>query len=461
MALAACASDEPDGAAASTGTSSPSTSQASTLDPAVDSTSGDQASSTGTPLDSGDTAAGTSGMPSDSSDSDSGSTGAPEEASVVTSLITATNRAYDNMHGGWGPHLRAPMEASDGSLWFAYDGGPDVLSNTTVHYARQTDGVWETVASQAHGGGIQQNAAHVMRGQFILTYGIDTTSARLEECYFDTEDASNAACNTITIGGPYSTPPNSNYVGAAIGPSDEVVVWFTVVGNAGGQGQFLYTYNYGGGWNGPVVSALPGYNDMAYVRAHFSAPSQIQWLGQAYVGAYPNGSYAIGVDDVPFGEAPAFQTLGPSPRQAESVRNAGDVWVDPQTADVHGLARVDGVMHYYFVPGGEAWGNHLQPVQSLDGITRARWVHAPGGPLAMAASGGGIEIRWAQSGAAIDWTAASVAPVDIPSDGFESPSAIYAMGPEYQNAEVTGLHFAVCGQYDVSDHEIWHVDVEL
>lgn len=433
------------------------------------STGDDALGSTSSPAADGTTSAGTPGASEGSTGEAPGTSGASESSgtgerlrpTTIPTLITADNRAHDDMHGGWGPHLRAPMRSSDGSLWFAFDGGPGVLSNTTVHYARQTDGVWETVASQMHGPGIQQNAAHVMRGGLVMTYGIDTTQSRLEECYFDTQDPSYAACNTVTIGGAYSTPPNSNYVGAAIGPGDETVVWFTVVGAGGGQGQFVYTYNFGGGWNGPVASALPGYNDMAYVRAHFSAPNQIQWLGQAYVGAYPTGSYAIGVDEVPLGETPTFATLGPAAAAGESIRNAGDIWIDPDTGDAHALARVDGVMHYYFVPSGASWGDHLQPVQTLDGVVRARWLFAPGGPLVMVASGGGINLRWADPGPAIDWNTAARTPVEIPADGFESPSAIYAMGPEYQTAAVEGLHFAVCGQFDLADHEIWHVQVEL
>ena len=197
-------------------------------------------------------------------DTDTSSTGEPVVPTVTVELVTDQNRHYPEMHGGWGPHLRAPMLDAEGNLWLAYDGGPSVLENTTIHYARRGDTGWQTVASQPHTAGVQQNAAHVLRGNFILTYAVNTTQHFLEECYLDTTNYAYAACNALQIGGPYATPGSSNYVGAALGPGGETIVWFTVVGAMGGTGQLVYTYDYGGGWNGPVVTVLPGWNDIGY-----------------------------------------------------------------------------------------------------------------------------------------------------------------------------------------------------
>lgn len=366
------------------------------------------------------------------------------------------------MHGGWGPHLRAPMRAADGSLWFAYDGGPSVLANTTIHYARRdADGTWNDVVSQAHAAGVQQNAAHVMSGNVILTYAVNTGASLLEECYLDVTDLDNRACNTVTIGGPYSTPPNSNYVGAALDPNGARIVWFTVVGVSGGGGDFIYTYNFGGGWNGPVVTTLPGYNDMAYVRASFSAANTISWLGQAYTGQYPNGEYGIGAREVSLGQPANFVTLGPAVGVDETVRSAGDVWVDPDSGDTHAFARVDQATHYYVRPAGQSWADHAEPVDVLESVSRARFSTANGGPLMVLTSGGeGLVLRWAEPSVDIDWNAAPSAEVIVPSEGFEAPSALYTAGPEYQTAAVDSLHFAVCGQYQVADHEVWYVHVE-
>lgn len=384
------------------------------------------------------------------------------EPALTFERITEDNRAYVEMHGGWGPHLRAPMRAADGSLWFAYDGGPSVSSNTTIRYARRgADGDWADAVSQEHAGGVQQNAAHVMAGNVLLTYAVNPAASLLEECYLDVTDLSNRACNTISIGGPYSTPPNSNYVGAALDPNGARIVWFTVVGAAGGVGDFVYTYNFGGGWNGPVVTTLPGYNDMAYVRASFSGANTISWLGQAYSGPYPDGEYGIGAREVSLGEPADFVTLGPAVRRGETVRSAGDVWVDPDSGDTHALARVDQQTLYFVRPAGASWAQHAEPVDVLDSVSRARFLTVSGSPLMALTSGGdGLRLRWADPTDAIDWNEAPSVEVIVPTEGFEAPSALYTAGPEYQTAAAQTLHFALCGQYPVADHEVWYVSVD-
>lgn len=403
---------------------------------------------------SGETSGGTSGE----------STGTVEEPSATVSLITDANRHYVEMHGGWGPHLRAPMMDGLGTLWFAYDGGPSVLQNTTIQYARLGRDGWSTVASQAHGAGVQQNSAHVLRGDFVMTYSVNPQQAVLEECYFDTTDYAVAACNTIAIGGPYATPPNSNYVGAALGPGGATVVWFTVVGAGGGAGQFVYTADYGGGWNGPTVTGLPGFNDYSYVRASFRAANQLAIVGEAYVGAFPDGSYTVGVSDVTLGSGVAFDVLGPGARPVE-VGSPADIWVDPDHGDVHALAHAGGVVTYFHRPAGASWADHATPVATLPETYRARFLHVLGGPLVLArgsSSGAGIEVRWAErDGSPIDWGAAQSLDVALDERGFGSPSAIYAMQPHYQTVPVSELHFAVCGQYGVADGRIHHVALEL
>lgn len=427
-----------------------STSSASTASPAESSDTTVDTSGTSSTVDDG-TATSTTTL-----ETTSDTTGAPIEPEVTLELITDTNRHYVEMHGGWGPHLRAPMLDGAGTLWLAYDGGPSVLENTTIHYARRDDTGWQTVASQPHTVGVQQNAAHVLRNGFVMTYAVNIGGQFLEECYLDTTDTSYAACNTIQIGGPYSTPSNSNYVGAALGPSAETLVWFTVVGAAGGTGQWIHSYDYGGGWNGPVTTMLPGWNDYAYVRASFRGPSEVSLLGQAYVGAYPMGEYAAGVDALSLGTAATFDTLSPPP-PAGQLRSSADLWVDPRTGDTHVLARLAGSLTYHYLPSGEEWAAHTDPIATLDDLSDARFLHEDGGPLVMVAHGSaGLQARWAPAGAPIDWDAAQSLPIEVPAEGFDAPSAIYVMRPEYQTAPISGLHFAVCGQYSVSDEQIWY-----
>lgn len=391
------------------------------------------------------------------SDTTADSTGEPSIPTVTVELVTDQNRHYPEMHGGWGPHLRAPMLDPRGNLWLAYDGGPSVLENTTIHYARRGDAGWQTVASQPHTAGVQQNAAHVLRANFIVSYAVNTAQHFLEECYFDTTNYAYAACNAIQIGGPYATPANSNYVGAALGPSGETITWFTVVGSAGGTGQLVYTYDYGVGWNGPVVTMLPGWNDIGYLRTSFRGPSQLAIIGQGYVGAYPTGEYTAGVTELGFGDAAAFESLQPPP-PAGQTRSSADIWIDPITGDTHALAQLVGTLTYHHLPAGEAWADHLDPIATLDELSIARLLHVDGGPLVLVGGGaGGLQARWAEpEGGAIDWALAPSLPITIPADGFDSPSGIHVMRPEYQTAPVTGLHFAVCGQYQVSDEQIWH-----
>lgn len=393
-------------------------------------------------------------------DPSSSSTGSqPLEPELETWQITTTNRAYVEMHGGWGPHLRAPMTASDGSLWFAYDGGPSVLSNTTIHYAQFDGAQWSDVAQQSHIGGVQQNAAHVLRNDILLTYAVSPGSSQLEECYLDTTDLTSRGCNVIAIGGPYSTPPNSNYVGAALDPNGAKIVWFTVVGTAGSTGQFIYTYDFGGGWNGPIVNTLPGYNDFAYVRAFTPTNNIVEWVGQAYIGDFPNGSFAVGADTVALGSQPSFQTFGPAVAPDESVRQAGDVWVDPATGDSHALARADNSTYYFHKPAAESWSAHTDPDEVLEGVVQTRWLFAEGLPLMMLARGGGpLRALWLPDGVT-EWGSAEELPILIPARGFDSPSAIYTAGPEYQTEPVTGLDFAMCGQYQDGDNEIWHGEI--
>lgn len=454
LGIAASLACAPAGSDPSDTTGPSSSSAASGTEASSD--SGSTASSTTASLDDTATTLEPSGSTSAPDTTSASSTGEPSVPTVTVELVTDQNRHYPEMHGGWGPHLRAPMLDARGNLWLAYDGGPSVLENTTIHYARRGDAGWQTVASQPHTAGVQQNAAHVLRGDFIVTYAVNTAQHFLEECYFDTTNYAYAACNAIQIGGAYATPANSNYVGAALGPTGETIVWLTVVGTAGGTGQLVYTYDYGGGWNGPVVTVLPGWNDIGYLRASFRGPSQLAIIGQGYVGAYPTGEYTAGVTELGFGNVAAFESLQPPPPSGQ-VRSSADIWVDPISGDTHALAQLVGTLTYHHLPAGDAWADHLDPIATLDDLAIARLLHVDGGPLVLVGGGaGGLQARWAEPAGAIDWSGAPSLPITIPADGFDSPSGIHVMRPEYQTAPVTGLHFAVCGQYQVSDEQIWH-----
>ncbi len=395
-------------------------------------------------------------------------TGEPAAPTLLATLITDMNRAYPEMHGGWGHHLRGLMRADDDALWFVVDVGEDVLHNRSLRYFRRGAGepLWTMVAEQLQTGGVQQNAGSVLLAGMILTYGVDVQGHFLEECYLKVDEPTYRACNAVTIGGVvYQAPANSNYVGAAVLGDGARIVWFTVVGENGGPGQLVYTYNYGGGWNGPVVAGLAGANDLGYVHAMATADGRIELVGQTFTGAYPNGTYAAVVADITPGQVPTFLTLE-SPEPAAKVRSSGDLWLDPVSGAVHALATFDGAAAYYHRPGGEGWAAHLQPLHVFSDTYRARFVRPEGGPLWLvrgSASGQGSRLIRAPDGdvaGAIAWADGPEYVADPPLAGFGTPAGIYVESATYQRAPVGALNFALCGQYQLGDLKILQLTQE-
>jgi hypothetical protein len=409
----------------------------------------------------------TTGPVSTTSSDSSGaaSTGEPVDPppALQSTLITDMNRAYVEMHGGWGHHLRGLMRAADDALWFTVDAGEDVLHNRTIRYFRRGagEGAWTLVGEQMHGDVVQQNAGSVLVGNFIYTYGVNVSKSYLEECYFDVTDPPYRACNAVTIGGPYKTPPNSNYVGAAVLAAGARIVWFTVVGQNGGPGQFIYTYNYGGGWNGPVVGGITGgANDIGYLHAMATTDGHLHIVGQTYHGAYPDGSYGAVVAEITPGQVPSFLTLEP-PEPVAELRSSGDLYASPEGA-LHVLATFDGTAAYYHRPAGEPWDGHLAPIHVFPDSYRARFARPGGGPLWIvrgSASDQGTTLHRAPTtdvAAAVDWPAAETFPVPAPAPGFAQPAAIYVESPTYQESPAGALNFALCGQYQQGDKLIYH-----
>lgn len=422
----------------------------------------DPGSSTGDGTSTGSTTGSTTGA------NDTSTTGPAPPPELVATPITDMNRAYVEMHGGWGHHLRGLMRAADDSLWFTVDAGEDVLHNRTIRYFRRGvgEGAWTLVTEQQHTDGVQQNAGSILLDGLILTYAVNTTQHTLEECYLVVGDPTQRACNAITISGAvYVTPPAANYVGAAVLGDGARIVWFTVVGENGGPGELIYTYNYGGGWNGPVVAGLGGANDIGYVHAMATAAGGLALVGQTFTGSYPNGTYAAVVADLTPGQLPTFLALAP-PDLAAKVRSSADLFHDPASGATHVLASFDGAVAYYHRPGGAAWADHLQPLHVFPDTYRARFVRPEGGPLSLArgsASDQGTWLHHAVSGDladAVAWADAKVVPVAAPAAGFLAPSAIYVESATYQRTPVGALGFALCGQYALADHQIFHVTSE-
>ncbi len=442
------------GPGTTTGSSLPSTSADATV-------TGEGSSGPSTSADStGVASAGTT-----ATDTETDSTGEPGVPTVELRLITDQNRAHPRMYGGWGPHLRGVMRDAEGTQWFCADAGPSVLDNASILYFRRDGDRWSQVAQQPHLPGVQQNSASVLSGSTISTYSVNVATSTLEECNLDTQDLSSFACNTISIGGPYSTPPQSNYVGAALDPNGARVVWFTTVGGAG-SGQFTYTYDFGGGWNGPIAWTLPGYNTFEYVRASFGAPNTVTWHGQLLLGAFPGGTFDPAIAETTLGQTPTLTPLGGDAPPLD-VRTGADIWVDPQTGDQHAVAQATGSLAYYYRPGADSWANHTQPLHWFEDTFRARFVAPAAGGLALvrgSASGrSGVDVWIVDTvTGSIDWNAATVA--EVPTAGvigLSRPSGIYVEGATYQSVPVEGIEFALCGAYQESDEQLWHGSVVM
>jgi hypothetical protein len=373
------------------------------------------------------------------------------------------------MHGGWGPHLRGLMRAADDALWFTVDQGEDVVHNRKVRYFRRgvDEDAWTEQAENLHAAGIQQNAASILVGDTIFTYGVDIAAMRLEECTLDTTDISQRACNTVLISGtPYATPASSNYVGAALLGAGWRIVWWTVVGENGGEGAFYYTYNYGGGWNGPVASGLGGANDLGYVHAMATADAGLALAGQTFTGKYPDGTYHAVVAELTPGMPLALTILTDADPSVE-VRTAADLWHDPDSGAVHVVATTQtGGLRYYHRPPGAAWAEHTLPDFSFADGYRARFVRPAGQRLHLVLgsnSGAGVSVLRAPDDvvdAAIDWGAGDSFAMPEPGPGFAAPSALFTQSRTYQERPVDGLRFAICGAYQVSDEQIWEVTLE-
>ncbi len=270
--LVACADHPPGragGSADDTTTTAATTATDSARSAATDSTSSGSSSST--------TAVASTGALDDTGSSTGGR--APV---VTTALVTDQNRHHPEMTGGWGPQLRGVMRTADGVPWFVADAGPSVDVNSAILYFRGDGDGWAQVGSQNHLPDVQQNAASVMDGAVIRSFAIDIVGHHMEHCEFAIEDVTPLGCAFVDIGGTYTTPASANYVGAARGPDPVQLVWFTVVGGAGGPGQFIYTYDYGGGFNGPISTVLAGYNDLSYVFASFRGPGEVVLAGQQW-----------------------------------------------------------------------------------------------------------------------------------------------------------------------------------
>ncbi|MEL7060381.1 MAG: hypothetical protein AAGN46_10185 [Acidobacteriota bacterium] len=381
--------------------------------------------------------------------------------------ITNQNRRHsnpgttDNMGGGWGPHLRSVLRASDDSLWFVHDQGPTTARNSSLRYRQRLGGQWIEVGStnlDALGGQVQQNMAHVMVGHYIYSYGVDIARQRMVECWLNTIVPSHQSCHDVRISGqPYTTPVGSNYVGAAVSPNGYRLVWWT---SSGSPASFHHMWNFGSGWNGPVTSpvVIQGnhYHYAAYARAIFTGANTVDLLAQVGVGQ----TFAVA--------AHARLTIGGSPPQAtfswighqDQAKSPHDIWEDAD-GGLHALA-VSSIpsagITYFYKPTTGGWS----PIKFFAGMTQARFQHdsytdtlhllGNEGPTLLLRS----QAMAGHSGQLVfddfDETTLSV-PAGVNAANL---GGMYNMSRSYQTNDVKGLHFGVVGDHPAHDHRIFH-----
>jgi hypothetical protein len=374
-------------------------------------------------------------------------TGAP--AAAEFSRLTARNRNAATMSGGWNPALRGVLVMNDGSRWFAAEGGSDVQVNSGMVYYRLGPTGWKAVGGVVLPPGVQQNMATVTNGRVIYSYGV--TRNAVVEVWFDTTRPrwNLTTANTIAASGrPIVPGAGANYVGAAW-RNNTRVVWWTEVGAGGAGGRWVYAYNSGRGWNGPVVSGAGGYTDVAYVRARFDGPHRLRMVGEAYMGAFPAGRPYLVTATLVLGNAVYWV-----PVHTRFAQSPLDLWRE-EGAATHFLYRVGPAKVGY------SYGPQARAKPTVFGAREARFI-TDGTRLGLVlAYKQTIEIRLVLRDRAagwIDWAAVPPITLDLPAD--LKGSGVSAIWPADESRQPHGsdrLEFAIGGGYPARDHLIYYV----
>lgn len=343
------------------------------------------------------------------------------------------------MLGGWGAHLGHLLRNASSELWLVQDTGNNVNVNAGLNYYRQVNKAWVLVGTQTFPTGrVQQNAGSVIHGNMLYTYGLDVDNQKIVECYFDTANATYSyhACNWL----PFTTGTPSNYIGATISKDGVRVVWWTTT-----NGTFSYTYNYGGGWNGPVTSTLNGYPAFAYVYARLADDnSHIDFLGAA---PHATGGSSVGYDAL-YGST----TLGNAVSNWTLLYANGmglETWID-RHGGLHAFTYGSATpLYFYKEAGGSITG---QPALPDSGITGARIVEtATHVYLVMAFADGSLKyktIKQTDINGPILWSSLPNRTIGVPVGlGYLT---LYPESSMYQSNAPSGLNFMVNG-YEQQD----------
>lgn len=385
--------------------------------------------------------------------------------------ITNTNRNQLG-HGGWGPQLRSIFSDTNGDLWYVDDEQESDLRNARARYYKLGKQRWDLIATnEFYGsfGNIQQNTAHILRGSYIYSYGVDTQNHWLMECYFHTSYKINGehyrGCNALfSTSGLIQLPNNSNYVGSAVTPSGDRVVWWTTTGT---PGLFTYTYNRGAGWEDPistpVTSSGNNYRFAGYLHMAFKDDTHVEFVGESSTDSTctTNTCFAL---------AGSFDLGGQATFTRLPALKSTDIWRNSEDGSYHALlydnsGRTD---YWYKASDTSNWAFS----SSINGYGQARFGR-DGNLLRLVLAGTqgtlfGIEIRsvsLANVNGAIDWNPTTNSSIDITypmlsaNEAMGAPTAIFIQEDSHQTTPV-GFHFAITGRYPGWDNNTWYFGKE-
>ncbi len=461
VAYTACGDDGPSGSGA-----------AATCNVGGSGATGSGATGSGANGGSGAGGAGASGGTGGTGAAGSSGTGA-SGPTFSNSVITEHHRFIPGaMFGGWGPHLGHLVRAG-GSLYFVDDvctqmpGSAiyppcDVNDDHTLAVFEWIDGTWQSIATMAPPGVVQQNTATIASadGTKLHTFGIGVPvgaggSGAVVECTFTIATGA-SSCVALNI----ATGPSANYVGAAVSPQGYRMVWWTGVVDGGG-GSFHFIVDYGGGWNGPRSGGVAGFNDSSYINIAFEPNGSAFTMHTQLVGGLaPNWTFhgATGEGDLAVDAAVSWATnLGPV--EGDPIASTNDIWIDPD-GDTHLLARsAAGKLVYFYRPVGGAFAATFWRESTF----RGRFV--PFGDkllIALGPAGAGLELLLASAedvsaSAPIDWANKTPIAVQLPA-GFESLMAIYPAAPPYFLEPSSDVDVVVIGT--PKENEALHVHVQ-
>ncbi len=370
--------------------------------------------------------------------------------SFRTSIITEEHRAIPGvMFGGWGPHLGHLVRTAKALYWVddaCAVGNCNVDADTRLDYWRIDANAVTRVGSVSLPGGIQQNTGTVANADTIYTYGVGITAHDLVECSYSPDKTGSSdggggpECHTLQL----DVGAAANYVGAAIHPGGARLVWLTNVVDGGG-GSFRWYVNYGSGWNGPRTGGIGGYNDASYINAGFidrASPGRFIVFAELVSGFAPNWTFSGGSGEGNLATANAVTfALAPSLPNDPTITTS-DLFVDPDTGDIHVLARAKSTALVYLRRAAGSTTFSV-PVLVDPSTVAGRFCFARGRLfIAHGTNGKGFVIREIERTGALDLGKHSAIDVPLPA-GFEKIVGAYPEASTYQTTATGGINLAL------------------